>query len=363
VVVLGKVARGRDNNFNLIRVLAAIAVLVSHAWPITNGAATAEPLAGVVGANLGTLAVYIFFATSGFLITASFARAASAPDFIVARALRLLPSLAVSVLLVALVIGPLVTTLPSDAYLSAPETWTFVIRNITLVKCQYTLPGVFGSNPLPVIEGSIWTLNHEVICYAFVLAAGVAGLFAHRRALVVALCAYGALWLLATLAPNLPHRLNDLRALSLPFAMGMAAWVWRDRLPLNAALLGTLITVAALTRQTPAAFPALIAAITYATLWCAFIPSGRMRAYNKLGDYSYGLYLYAFPLQGLAVWLAGPMSPAANIAMSLPAALCCAVLSWHLIEKPALTLRDSGAHSRAQRIARLNLSHNNHHAG
>ena len=363
MVVLGRRTTGRDNNFNLIRMLAAVAVLVSHAWPVTKGAAAAEPLVGVMGASLGTLAVYVFFATSGFLITASLSRAASAPDFIAARALRLLPSLAVSVLLVALVIGPLVTTLPTDVYLLAPETWAFVLRNITVAKCQYTLPGVFDSNPLPVIEGSIWTLVHEVACYAFVLAAGVAGLFAHRRALVAALCAYGALWMLAALAPSLPHRLNDLRTLSLPFVMGMAAWVWRDRLPLNAALLGALIAVAALMRHTPAAFPALAVAITYATLWCAHIPGGRIRDYNKLGDYSYGLYLYALPLQGLAVWLAGPMSPTENIAMALPVALSCAVLSWHLIEKPALTLRHSGARSRAAYRARLNLSRDNHHAG
>ena len=350
-MVLGKVATGRDNNFNLIRMLAAIAVLVSHAWPMTKGAAAAEPLVGIVGATLGTLAVYVFFATSGFLITASLSRAASAPDFIATRALRLLPGLVVSVLLVALVIGPVVTTLPTDAYLSAPETWTFVLRNITLAKCQYTLPGVFAPNPLPVIEGTIWTLIHEVACYAFVLALGVAGLFAHRRALIAALCAYGALWMLAALAPSLPHRLNDWRMLSLPFVMGMAAWVWRDRLTLNAAILGALIVVAALTRHTPVAFPALAAAITYATLWCAYIPGGRIRTYNRLGDYSYGLYLYAFPLQGLAVWLAGPMSPTANIAMSLPAAFCCAVLSWHLIEKPALTLRYSRTRGRARRIA------------
>ena len=108
---LGEVAQGRDNNFNLIRLCAATAVLVSHAWPLTRGPGTVEPLQRLTGHSLGTLAVYVFFAVSGFFVSASFARRASAADFLAARALRLFPALTVSLVLVTLLMGPLLTTL------------------------------------------------------------------------------------------------------------------------------------------------------------------------------------------------------------------------------------------------------------
>ncbi len=164
-MTLGELARGRDNNFNLIRALAATAVLVSHAWPISQGAGTQEPLWAWTGATLGTMAVYVFFAISGFLIATSFDRTQSARAFLVARGLRLFPGLFVSVLLVAFVMGPLVTTLAATDYLTHPETLAFIPRNLTLISPAYTLPGVFEANPYPTVEGSIWTLVHEVACY------------------------------------------------------------------------------------------------------------------------------------------------------------------------------------------------------
>ena len=69
---LGSVSRGRDNNLNLIRLLAAAAVLVSHAYPITLGDGAEEPLTAELGFTLGTVAVYVFFAISGFLIAGSY---------------------------------------------------------------------------------------------------------------------------------------------------------------------------------------------------------------------------------------------------------------------------------------------------
>ena len=77
----------------------------------------------------------------------------------------------------------------------------------------------------------------------------------------------------------------------------------------------------------------------YAVLWLAYVPRGRLRAYNRLGDYFYGIYIYTFPLQGAVIWFFGAMTPSMNIAISLPITLFFAVLSWHLIEAPALAFR------------------------
>ena len=92
-------------------------------------------------------------------------------------------------------------------------------------------------------------------------------------------------------------------------------------------------------RDTPFYDIFLLITLAYGVFWLAYIPSGRIRVFNQMGDYSYGIYIYAFPMQGLAVWLFGPMTPYENMAWALPMTLAPSILSWHLIEKPALDAR------------------------
>jgi peptidoglycan/LPS O-acetylase OafA/YrhL len=330
---LGDVSQGRDNNFNLIRFIAATAVLVSHAWPVSLGRRTVEPLTNALGHSLGELSVFVFFALSGFFIASSFNRSSSPFAFITARAARLFPGLAVSLGVVAFVIGPAVTDLPLGAYLSHPETIDFMFRNLTLITPQYTLPGVFTDLPYPRVEGSIWTLFHEVACYGVLFLLGISGLLTRYSAPLLVLALYGISWF----APFEIHpRLIQLQGLSLPFFIGMSFWLWRDKVVLSAPILGAMMVIAGLCRETALAFPTLIFALSYGIFWLGHAPVGKIRLFNRLGDYSYGIYIYAFPLQGLAVWIWGPQSPLENIALSLPMVLLCATASWHWIERPAL---------------------------
>lgn len=341
---LADLAAGRDNNLNLIRMVAATAVLVSHAWPLALGAGTPEPLFRETGHALGTLAVFVFFAISGFLITASFDRSRDAGAFLAARSLRLFPALFVSVMLVAFVMGPAVTTLPVAEYLSHPGTLAFVPRNMALVSPAYYLPGVFETNPYPAVEGSIWTLVHEVACYLGVLAAGLAGAFATRRRLLAALLCFAVAWIAyQALGGGLHPKVDALHRLSLPFAIGAAFYVLRDRIPLSAgiaaALAAVAVALAVLGAPWPVGYAATLLTLSYAVFWIAYVPRGPILGYNRIGDYSYGIYIYAFPIQGLVVWIWGPMTPWENIALALPFTLVLAILSWHLVEAPALALR------------------------
>lgn len=236
MIFLDQVAHGRDNNFNLIRFVAAFAVLVSHAFPIALGAGTTEPLQHLLGRSLGTLAVFVFFVISGFLIAASFQRTPSALQFWQARALRILPCLVVSTVLIGLVMGPLVTALPLAAYLADQATWTFLARNILMVLPQYTLPGVFDTNPVHAVVGSIWTLIHEVTCYGMLFCLGVLGLMRPNR-FWMALAGYAVVWA-ATVGFDipLPLKLEQFRLLALPFLVGMGFYIWRDRIPMSGLL-------------------------------------------------------------------------------------------------------------------------------
>jgi peptidoglycan/LPS O-acetylase OafA/YrhL len=328
---------GRDNNLNLLRFLAAVAVLVSHAYPISLGPKAAEPLEAALGVSLGHIAVLVFFAASGYLIASSFERSPTLGVFLRARFARLVPGLAVSLAVVALVIGTLVTSFPVGTYLTHPETASFVLRNLALVKPQFHLPGVFSDNPYPTIEGSIWTLKYEVACYVGVFLAGVVGLLARRVMASVALCLFLAVAITLPVAGVKTFtQLDSLLNLGQPFAVGVLFYLWRTHVRASLGILAVCAGVSWLLRTTPLYEGALMATISYGTFVLAVIPGGAIRAFNQVGDFSYGVYIYAFPVQGLVVWAFGPVSPVENMLLSLPPTLGLAILSWYLVEKPAL---------------------------
>ncbi|MGR3762405.1 acyltransferase family protein (plasmid) [Roseobacteraceae bacterium NS-SX3] len=327
---------GRDNHFNLIRMLAATGVLVAHAFPISLGYTTPQPFElALHGLSLGMICVWIFFAISGFFITRSFDRKSSIGAFLLARVLRLYPALIV-VLLLTLAAGALLTRAPPGEYWAAADH--YLISNLRLFGIRYWLPGVFDGNPYgSAINGSLWSLSYEVTCYAGVLLTGILGLLRRRRlfALFCALflMAYGAM-----LIWEFNTRIERLVQLGLPFLLGMGFYVWRRHVPLSPWLAAGLGLMAAAAWFTPLFLPAFAVALSYGVFVLGYGQNRWLLGYNRLGDYSYGIYIYAFPFQQLAV-LAGAASPMLNMAAALPPALICAVLSWHLVEHPALQLR------------------------
>lgn len=344
-VFLADVLAGRDNNLNAIRMLAAIAVMVSHAWPIT-GAEAAEPLKSQTGQTLGHYSVAIFFGISGLLIARSFDRRRSLLHFVVARVLRLFPALLVALVL-TVIAGAFVSELGLSAYVSSPDVWTYVPVNLSLVYMQGPLPGVFESNIYgTVINGSIWTLFYEVACYAGVVALGAMGLLRKPLAMLAVTVAMTAFHFAGPLIgqlgvpmpPGLVIRLEFFALLSFPFMIGTCAYVWRDRIPLSAGNVLLLWLPVPLLAGTSLMASAIVAALVYISLWVGYIPKGRALMYNRLGDYSYGVYIYAFPVQQGLVWLMPGMSPFANIMLALPVTLLLAALSWHIVETRALAM-------------------------
>ena len=185
------------NNFDALRFLAASMVLVSHAVPITFGDNQHEILFRISGGQTtaGELAVVVFFAMSGYLIAASYLRSNSASAFLAARGLRIIPALAVTVLITALLIGPCVTSLSMADYFSANGTWRFLWRNM-LIRQNGDLPGVFPGNPIQgIVNGSLWTLEYEVECYGVILCLGVLGFLGKYPVLAV--------WILGLIASAL----------------------------------------------------------------------------------------------------------------------------------------------------------------
>ena len=161
----------RDNNMDLIRFLAASAVIYAHAFNLQN---LRDPLESVTGRSTGSLAVAIFFSLSGFLIAKSITTRESLMEFLIARALRILPALLVVNFLVVIVAGLVWTNLGTGDFFANPESWSYFFWNSSLLKCQFQLPGVFEQNPYgPAVNGSLWTLPVEARMYGLVFLAGL----------------------------------------------------------------------------------------------------------------------------------------------------------------------------------------------
>jgi peptidoglycan/LPS O-acetylase OafA/YrhL len=340
---LAALSVGRGNNLNLIRMTAAAAVLVSHAYPLTRGPEADQPLQGVLGFPLGLLAVYTFFIISGLLISQSFDRRRSVLDFILARVLRIGPALAVVLLLTVVVLGPAATTLPVGDYFHRAQTLSYWPRNLSLAFMQYGLPGVFTDNPYPdAINGSLWSLFYEVVCYGGVLAAGLATLrlrcfkaFAFVGAFAAA---YAAVAIMEHVG-RLPPKVVMLQQMSFPFFTGMLFWRLRDRIPLGWPHLVLAWAAVGVMAATHVVFEPFILAWAYIVLYLAYAPKTPLLAYNRLGDFSYGFYILAFPIQQLAVhWGLAP-TPYADMLWAAPATLVLAVISWRMIEEPMIKAR------------------------
>ena len=324
---------GHDNNFNLIRMLAALGVMISHAVPLTRGIGTPEPFEEALrGVNLGRVCVMVFFAISGFFITRSFTTKRDPLAFLRARALRIYPGLVVMLVLMLVVGGGWIATDPARFWRSAPD---YVIRTLTFVVSARWLDGILETAPFPrEVNGSLWSLRFEVACYMAVLLAGLSGLFERRRMFLGCAAAFLAVYLVGPfLTTNFVIR--RMLLVGLPFVIGAAFHLWRDRIPLSLPVLAVLAAAAVVLRPTPFFQAAFVLAMCYATFCLGFARLPGLARYNALGDYSYGTYIYAFPIQQLAViW--GFLTPLGNLAVAVPLTLACAVLSWWLVEAPAM---------------------------
>ena len=351
-----QVAR-RKNNFNLLRMLAAIAVLVSHAYSLSLGLGTTEPLDHALGMSLGVLAVLTFFAISGYFISQSFDTKRSLVEFATARVLRLYPGLFVALFLSAFILGPIFTTLHYVDYITNQATMLYVPRNIVLWPLQDYLPGVFDSNPYPTaINGSLWSLAYEVACYVMVAVVMTLSQSSHRRFFTVFLIAF-VVFYLATIPVLRSHSqgltiLRNMHLVMLPFVIGMSLFEFRKVVPLRIAVL-IVLSIAAIASYKHWWFHEIfVITWSYGVFYIGFSELPLVMSYNKMGDYSYGTYIYGFPVQQAVASVSGGCTPLVMMIWSLPLTILLAVLSWHLIEQRALAQRSIWSQFFSQQGAR-----------
>ena len=328
----------RDNNFDAIRLAAALAVVIGHGWPL-NGVAHPPAIGGI---PVFTLAVYVFFSLSGYLVGTSWVRDSRPVPFLVRRVSRIFPALIVVVVLSVFVIGPLVTTVGLTEYFASPTTWRY-LSNVTLLA-SYDLPGVFAEHPRPVVNGALWTLGPEFLCYLGVLAVGLLARLARRRVPGPAVAAaFGVLavviaGLALTPAPALDEPRPALQAMVF-FAVGaMLAHAGVRRIPLLPAAILLVAWIAGVLLLPELRLVWAWFALTGIVLAVGTRSWPVVRRAGRFGDISYGTYLWGFPIQQLVVLLAPDVPLAVSILAAVVGTLAIAAVSWHLVEKPSLAL-------------------------
>jgi len=343
---------GFGPGFDLTRLVLASGVVVWHSLVITSTeyGAKATPLWLFAYAL-----VPMFFVLSGFLVTRSALRL-PVREYLLNRGFRIVPALAVDIVVSALIIGPLVTTLSLADYARDPQFARYFLNIVGWV--HYTLPGAFADARIPyLVNGSLWTVPFELRCYGVMALMVVFGLM--HRARWTTLLAFG--WLVTALLviafavelPGIAGKLLSVAFLQEPsklipyFLIGSAIYLAQGRLPFNrwlAAASAAAVVAASLLLDGNDAWAnpwlALLAAppLAYLTIYAGLSRLPRPPSINH-GDYSYGIYLYHFPVLQVIDHLHRFEQWWQLLAVAALPVLGLAMFSWHLVERPALRLR------------------------
>jgi peptidoglycan/LPS O-acetylase OafA/YrhL len=337
--------RGFTAGFDYLRIALALGVMAIHGYVLTYPELRAEFWTGWTRA-LATPVLPMFFALSGFLVTGSLAKSPTIAGFMTNRAVRLVPALAVEVLLSALVLGPLVTSVPLAEYFTAPTFWRYFANIAGWV--HFELPGVFTGpenyGQPGIVNRSLWTVPYELECYLALLVLALTGLVKRRYlflGITLATILFGS-WSALQVAGwplRVPATPVDGRALVVAFLVGCCIKLFSDKIRLS--WFRFVIALAAgvvLLRYYNTQYLALIPT-AYGTVFLGMLDPPRNR-FILAGDFSYGVYLFAFPIQQTYFYLFPDARHfGLHMLFSVPLAIAYAQFSWWCVEKPALGRR------------------------
>jgi peptidoglycan/LPS O-acetylase OafA/YrhL len=346
------------NCFDALRFFAATLVLFSHCFPLL-GIRGREPLAQWSGYTTGgELGVVMFFAISGYLVTASLLASDGLLNFFAKRALRIFPALIVVVLLTIFVLGPLMTTLPLRDYFH--HQWAREYLFNILLWVHFPLPGVFENLPLAEsVNGSLWTLPIEVGMYVLLAVLGtVTVIRRHLNVFVPILFFAGYAQLVSdpALKTIFFWKIETVIACAkfgVYFFSGALLYQIRNSIPWRGGIALALLVLWFFTFKTKFGICSMFLAVPYCTIYLGRSMNDFFSNFGKYGDFSYGIYIYAFPTQQTLVEILGKdINPYLFFLIAFSITICFAFLSWHLIESPALRFKERFALARTGKIER-----------
>lgn len=328
------------NNITLLRHFAAFFVLISHSFDLT-GNLNDEFLRKISGQSISfsRIGLIIFFFISGFLITQSLVTTAGIKQFIWKRFLRIYPALIVLMLLTVFILGPLLTELPVKEYFAARQTWEYLFGT-SLIRLRFLLPGVFHGEG---VNGSLWTLPVEFRLYLLLALLSLIG-FIKKRFLY-----FGFIFLFIVFAILvIPlHSPGDLLSYLTPylswgiyFLTGSFVFFIKDKIILDYKILIAFFIFWIVTKNMEMLnIISELICFSYFTLYMSFKTPVVFPDFFKENDFSYSMYLYAYPLQQIIIFENGSISPFKLMLLTLLGLIPLCWASWNLVEKPSLKLK------------------------
>lgn len=325
----------RFRNLETLRLIAASSVIFSHSFLMVDGNESREPLYAATGAIAGGVGVVVFFIISGMLVAQSFERTRNTLDYLWKRFLRIYPAYFVSLIVVGLFIA-----LPywsGDPKLRTFAHYLFDFGLLHVLGAQPPVqfyPGSMGT----VLNGSLWTIPIEVGCYVILAAAGLFSLL--RIGPMVILFVAGTVCLMLAQTQSETYLVNLAWGVP-PFAAGVLMYLlhsrhnWRPR-PVLLLLCAILLAVEGYMHILIWAGSLPIAVLILGLATTTRITLGSAA---KFGDFSYGTYLYGWPIEQVIRATFGTISPWLLTAIAVPLAIAAGALSWHLVEKHALRVK------------------------
>jgi peptidoglycan/LPS O-acetylase OafA/YrhL len=327
-------ADGHPLGFDYLRLTLALSVVAFHSFATTHDIVADHALWESPWRAPLRLLLPMFFALSGFLVAGSLVRSAGLIDFLVRRALRIGPALLTEIALSALVLGPLLTALPLRLYFSDRAFFVYFLNAVGDV--HFGLPGLFLHNPRAgLVNGSLWTLPYEGLCYLVLAALAMVGAARRPRLMLGMAVALSLAFSLRAFANAAIVWAPPGSLLLLSFLAGLALFLNRDRV----AMIGSLGALAGLATLVLLSFDRLMFLAALPLAYCT-VCLGLTRPPRTIavrGDYSYGVYLFAYPIQQACVLLLpGLRSVFGIFLIAAPLSLAYAAFSWRCIECPVL---------------------------
>jgi len=352
--------RGIGPGFDLLRIGLALYIFYGHALWVAGGAssvagvptiaaaATAATAAAVERGFTGwtrpfhVAAVPVFFALSGFLVIGSALRLRATSTFLAFRFMRIFPALIVETCLCAVLLGAALTTLPLDQYFREPGFWRYLGNMVGWIS--FHLPGVFTTNPVQnVVNANLWTLPSEFDCYAITAVLMITRIIYDRRLFSLLYAVVALSFLVASFAVNFsitPGILPPV-AITFYFFTGVLVYHWREKIPANGYLFIAAAILSYFLLLEPRAVYIAPIPVAYCMAFFGMIAIPKIPLIGR-GDYSYGIYLYGFPIcQALVATFPDVFVGHRYLLLAAGGLVTCAwaAFSWHMIEIHALKLK------------------------
>lgn len=331
-----RIDKTKSENLNFIKFIAAFLVIYSHSFRICLKNGTSDIISQITSGyiSFGAISVSLFLFVSGLLVTKSLMRSQTPKKYFGGRIIRIFPLLIVVILITAFVLGPIVTTLSLSEYFSDSLTYKY-LSYIILIP-SYLLPGVFVDNPTNIVNGPLWTVVLEMICYVLLFVAYKLKLLRKKSSTLITIGCFLGFLLLAYASLFDINIFSDYLRPMIIFFEGSLCYIFKDKLVLSFKLFILMILVGLFCLVYYLPDISLLICLPYVILYLSYTSVQCPHILSDLGIYSYGIYLTAYPVQQVLRLYIKNIGPVQNSVGTIVICLLLAILLNKTIEEPCI---------------------------